>query len=119
MTSLVRCATNEVEFRLQTETGSVLNSQVRTDSAEQVTWTSLSESAMVAIVPTDATAFVPVWGGDVTALATASERLPDGRVAAAWLTDQPETGTHLSGVVWTDGTGAYDVAGTELDDGGR
>ncbi len=103
-----------VEFRLQTETGSVLDSQVRTGSGRDAPWASLSDRVMAALVPAKASAFVPVWAGGVTEQETATEMLPDGRVAVAWRTDFPPTGTALAGIVWTDGTSAYTASGQPL-----
>ncbi len=104
----------KVEFRLKTDSGEVLNAQVRSETDGQVTWTTLSEGAMVAVVPAGATGVVPRYGDDVTSLRTAAAALPDGRVAAAWLTDRPDAGTRFAGVVWTDGTNAFNVEGTPL-----
>ena len=104
----------KVEFRLRTETGSVLNSQVRTGSDQQAPWANLSDSVMAAVVPAEAAAFVPVWSIAVTQQETATEVLPDGRIAAAWRTDVPSTGPQFAGVVWTDGTTAYTASGQAL-----
>jgi hypothetical protein len=104
-------ASGKVEFRLRTETGSVLNSQVRSGSDRQAPWANLSDSVMAAVVPAEAAAFVPVWSVAVTQQDTATEVLPDGRIAAAWRTDVPSTGPQFAGVVWTDGTSAITAGG--------
>ncbi len=107
-------ASGRVEFRLQTETGSVLDSQVHSVTDQQASWASLSDRVMAAVLPTEAAAFVPVWSDEVSKQETAVEALPDGRVAAAWRTDAPATGTKFAGVVWTEGTRAYSAAGLAL-----
>jgi hypothetical protein len=104
----------KVEFRLRTETGSVLKQQVLGAPDGQVTWMILSERIMVALIPAEATGFAPRVGNDVTPLRTAAMTLPDGRIAAAWLTDQPETVNHFAGAVWTDGTTAFSVDGQAM-----
>jgi hypothetical protein len=104
-----------VEFRLQTQAGEVLNAQVRNEAAGQVAFATLSDRALVAVIPAGATGFVlRCEGGDVTPLATASKRLPDGRIAAAWLAEQSDVGRRCAGVVWTDGTSTFNAGGWEL-----
>jgi len=104
----------KVEFRLQTETGSVLESTTVGTVAGQATWTGLAPHVMAAVVPAEAAAFVPVWAGAVSEQEAATEVLPDGRVAAAWRTDVPTTGTQFAGIVWTDGSTAFTAAGQPL-----
>ncbi len=107
-------ASGKVEFRLRTETGTVLNAQVLSLNDGQASWSSLSDRVMAAVLPTEAAAFVPLWSVAVSQQEAAFERLPDGRVAAAWRTDVPATGTKFAGVVWTDGTSAFTAAGQPL-----
>jgi hypothetical protein len=105
----------QVEFRLQTDAGEVLNAQVRNEADGQVTWATLSDRAIVAVVPAGAVGFVPrCEGGDIIPLATASERLPDGRIAAAWLAEKSDVGRRCQGPLWTDGTSTFNAAGQTL-----
>jgi hypothetical protein len=108
-------ASGEVDFRLETASGVGLASDTRKPRGREVAWTVLASNVMAAVIPAEAAAFVPVWSSFVTEDEAALEVLPDGRVAAAWRTDVPATGTLFAGVVWTDGETAFTAAGLPLD----